>query len=110
MISALNFGDGDAYEMIAYAIMPNHVHLIFRLVRGELDVVMKRWKSYTGHEANQKIRRLGSFWQSDYFDVLLRDSDELQRTIQYVLDNPAKAGLHEWPYTRTWPDRIMQLI
>jgi hypothetical protein len=75
-----------------------------------LDDLIKRWKSYTAHEANAILGRSGTFWQADYFDVLMRDSDQLQRTIEYVLNNPAKAGLHDWPYTRSWPERIHEII
>jgi REP element-mobilizing transposase RayT len=102
--------DGHEYDMLAYAVMPNHVHLVCRLKAKELASVMKTWKSYTAHAANKILGRSGVFWQSDYFDVLMRDSDQLQRTIQYVLDNPATAGLKEWPHVRSWPERIGELI
>jgi REP element-mobilizing transposase RayT len=109
IVASFDHDDGKDYEMVAFAVMPNHVHVVFRL-KGELDDVIKRWKSYTAHRANEILRRSGTFWQSNYFDVLMRDSEQLQRTIQYVLDNPAKAGLRDWPHTQCWPDRIMNLI
>lgn len=107
--SSFEHGDGKQYEMIAFAVMPNHVHIVFRLL-GDLDQVVKSWKSYTAHRANEILRRSGPLWQSDYFDVLVRDSEQLQRTITYVLDNPAKAGLVDWPHTRTMPERIARMI
>ena len=108
--SALDYGDGNAYEMVAMALMPNHVHVVFRLADAELDAVIKQWKSFTSHRANKMLGRSGRFWQADYFDVLMRDSEQLQRTVTYVLNNPAKAGLENWPYTRSWPERIALMI
>jgi putative transposase len=93
------------------ALMPNHVHVVFRLMAdAELDAVIKQWKSFTSHRANEILARSGRFWQADYFDVLMRDSEQLQRTVTYVLNNPAKAGLLDWPYTRSWPGRIALMI
>lgn len=109
VISILEYRDGVDYDLLAYTLMPNHVHLVFRL-KCELHELMKRWKSYTSHEANKILSRTGAFWQADYFDVLMRDSEQLERTIAYVLNNPAKAGLHKWPYARSWPERIHELI
>lgn len=109
VISSFEHDDGKDYELVALAIMPNHVHVVFRL-KNDLDVVIKRWKSYTAHRANEVLKRSGAFWQSNYFDVLVRNSQQLQRTITYVLDNPAKAGIFEWPHTRTWPERIALMI
>ena len=110
VISAFEHGDADEYELIAFVVMPNHVHVVFRLLAGELHEVVKRWKSYTAHRANEILKRAGVFWQSDYFDVLIRDSEQLERTITYVLNNPAKAGLVGWPHMRTFPERIARMI
>ena len=110
VVSSLEFRDGQEYDMMAYAVMPYHVHVVCRLKHDDLSLVIKSWKSYTAHEANKILGRSGTFWQSDYFDVLLRDSDQLQKTIQYVVDNPTAAGLKDWPHVRTWPERIGELI
>jgi REP element-mobilizing transposase RayT len=109
VVSSFEFRDGHEYAMMAVAVMPNHVHVVCRLME-DLALVMKGWKSYTAHEANKILGRSGTFWQSDYYDVLMRDSDQLQRTIQYVVDNPAAAGLTDWPHVRTWPDRIGEAL
>ena len=108
VVSAFEFRDGHEYDLMAFAVMPNHVHLVCRL-KEDLAIVMKSWKSYSAHEANKILGR-GPFWQSDYYDVLMGDSDQLQRTIQYVVDNPVAAGLKDWPHVRTWPDRIAEAL
>jgi hypothetical protein len=65
---------------------------------GELARIIHSWKSYTANVANSVIGKRGPFWYREYYDHCIRDQKELERSIRYVLDNPAKAGLREWPY------------
>ncbi len=59
--SALRYGDGQTHELIAYSVMPNHVHVVFRL-HEQLDELVQRWKSFTAHAANKILGRKGTFW------------------------------------------------
>ena len=34
----------------------------------------------------------------EYFDRIMRDDEELIRSIEYVFDNPEKAGLKNWKW------------
>jgi REP element-mobilizing transposase RayT len=91
--------DEERYRLIAWCVMPNHVHVIARLFRGsELGRVVHSWKSYTAKVANRLLVRAGEFWAREYYDRCIRDERELLRTVRYVLENPAKAGLVDWPY------------
>jgi putative transposase len=38
------------------------------------------------------------FWQAESFDHIVRDGFEFDRTVRYILDNPRKAGLVDWPH------------
>ena len=97
---ALHFFDGERYQLISWAIMPNHVHVVFMLFKGsEIGRVVSSWKRFTARECNRLLGRSGSLWQRDYYDRLVRDMEELQRTVRYVMNNPAKAGLDPWPWT-----------
>lgn len=102
-------GDCERFRMLALTVMPNHVHLLFRLENGALDALIRDWKSYTAHEANKRLSRKGPFWQSDYYDVLIRDSRQLERTVAYILANPARAELPGWRWVRSWPERLASL-
>ena len=96
----LHFWDGDRYRLLSWTIMPNHVHAVFQLWRGhDLSRVMHSWKSYTGSEINKVVDRHGTLWQREYFDRLIRNPREFENVTRYVLDNPRKAGLREWPWT-----------
>jgi len=85
------------YHLYAWCIMPNHVHVLFRLVAGcELAEVLHTWKSYSTKNANRLLRRTRKFWQHEYYDHLIRNEEEFYRTVTYILDNPKKAGLRNW--------------
>jgi REP element-mobilizing transposase RayT len=99
MAAALRFREGKNYRLLAWCVMPNHVHVVVRLFPGqELAKVVKAWKNFSAKAANQALGRKGQFWQREYYDRLIRNGDELERAIRYVVENPAKAGLKNW----TW--------
>ncbi len=99
VIETWQYFDRQRYDLIAWCVMPNHVHVIARIFSGaDLDRILHSWKSYTANQANVVLGRRGRFWWREYYDHCIRDEDELSRTIGYVLENPAKAGLKNWPY------------
>ncbi len=104
----LHFHDGTRYELIVYCLMPNHVHVVLRpLPNGELTYplaqIMHTMKGYTAGRANRLLGQSGAFWQHESYDHVVRDADELDRIVAYVVNNPVKAGLatewQEWPWT-----------
>ena len=91
---ALRHFDGLRYDLHAWCVMPNHVHVMFSLERGrDLEKVLHSWKSFTAHEIDQ-----GMIWQREYFDRLIRSPEHFTATRAYIRNNPAKAGLVNWPW------------
>ena len=87
------------YQLWAWCVMPNHVHAEVELRPGySLSKVLHSWKSYSAKTANEILSREGPFWQKEYYDHLVRDERQLLAYIRYVLDNPRKAGLRDWPW------------
>jgi hypothetical protein len=79
--------------------MPNHVHVVFRASPGrELSEILHSWKSFTAKECNKLLGRTGEFWQRESFDRIVRDSEDFERRVRYVLDNPVAAGLEDWKW------------
>ncbi len=98
--NALRHFDGNRYDLIAWAIMPNHVHVVLRPYPGEeLPKIVQSWKSFTSKEVNQLLDREGSLWMSEYYDHLIRDEQDFNNQVDYVLANPQKAGLSDWPWS-----------
>jgi REP element-mobilizing transposase RayT len=100
---ALLHFDKDRYRLLAWCIMPNHVHAVVEPTdRNALDRIVHSWKSFTATSANQVLGRSGAFWHRDYFDRFIRDEGHLNRTIEYVENNPVKAGLVSEPAQWRW--------
>ena len=94
--NALLHFDGQRYRLIAWVIMPNHVHVLLEIFAGyPLDTVVHSWKSYTANEANKLLQRQGRFWFREYFDRYIRDEQHFANAVRYIHDNPVKAGLVE---------------
>jgi REP element-mobilizing transposase RayT len=97
MADALRYWQGKRYRLLAWCVMPNHVHVVCRLLPGQdLSKVLQGWKSFTARKANEILGRSGGFWQREYYDRLIRDGDELERAVRYVVRNPERAGLKGW--------------
>jgi REP element-mobilizing transposase RayT len=97
------FHDAKSYRLLAWVIMPNHVHVLTEMWK-PLRVVLRGWKSYTATRANETLGKIGtSFWQDDYFDRYIRDEDHYRRVVNYIENNAVKAGLvsapADWPWS-----------
>lgn len=96
--------DGERYRLLAWVIMPNHVHVIVEILEGHpLPEIIHSWKSYTARRINQLLGKTGSLWQPDYFDRYIRSEKHLHFAIDYIHTNPVKAKLvsspTEWPFS-----------
>ncbi len=100
---ALHYRDRKVYDLLAYCIMPNHLHIVFTPLQQEngeyiaLYKIMQSFKRHTAREANKKLGRQGAFWQAESYDHVVRNQGELKRILAYVIHNPVAAGLvSEW--------------
>jgi REP element-mobilizing transposase RayT len=90
--------DGERYRLLAWCVMPNHVHVVIQLLGSWLlSKVVQNWKAYSSKAINELTGSLGRLWQPEYFDRLIRDEEHLGRTIEYVERNPVAAGLCREP-------------
>ena len=97
--NALKHFDSQRYDLIAWAVMPNHVHAVVKPREGfDLPGILHSWKSYTANKANELLERTGAFWQTESYDHLIRDENDFRNQVNYILSNPAKAGLKNWPW------------
>jgi REP element-mobilizing transposase RayT len=129
---AIHHRDGELYNLLAYCIMPNHVHLLFELLscdvsrlaestnekKGRDSVssymvtkIMGSLKKYTALRANLFLNRSGAFWQHESYDHVIRDNNELENTLWYILYNPVKASLvnewEKWKWSYCKPELLM---
>jgi Rad3-related DNA helicase/REP element-mobilizing transposase RayT len=87
------------YVLLAWCIMPNHVHVALQPKDGvDLPSILHSWKSWTANEANKLLGRSGGFWQAEYYDHIVRDENELASQLDYVWLNADAAGLEDWKW------------
>jgi putative transposase len=105
IVEALEYGESkrQSYELRAYVVMPNHVHVIWE-PKSPMPGILKWLKGTTAHRA-KTILKLDAkfFWQEESYDHWIRSDVELQRIIRYVESNPVSAGLarsiEDWPWS-----------
>jgi REP element-mobilizing transposase RayT len=118
VVDSIHFYDESKYDLYAYCVMPNHVHLVFRFLdqtdnsdeKYRVTKILHSIKSYTALECNKVLERSGPFWQPESYDRVIRDQDELENIIRYTLNNPVKAGFVErwraWPHSYCKPEFV----
>lgn len=67
-----------------------------------LGDIMESLKRYTALECNRILKRKGSFWQHENYDHVVRNQKELVRIVEYILNNPVKAGFCNSPKEWQW--------
>ena len=95
----LLFDDGRRCRLLAWVIMPNHVHLLVEMWQTPLNKLLHSWKTLTSKRANALLGRSGQLWQEDYRDRYMRDETHYRKTVRYIENNPVKAGLVQSPET-----------
>jgi putative transposase len=79
-----------------YLFMPDHLHII---LSGDEDnsnskKCFDRIKQKTGFWLSKNIKEVK--WQKDYYDHILRSSENLYVSIKYILNNPVRAGMADY--------------
>jgi putative transposase len=84
-------------EILAYCVMPDHIHLIVIVHAPETDLreFVRLAKQRSGYAFAQAS---GSrLWQQSYFDRTVRDVQELPALVEYMIRNPVRARFVEDP-------------
>ena len=85
--------DEEQFAIIAYAFMPDHIHLLIEGLSESSDCrrFIQRAKQFSGyHYARQFSQKL---WQRYGFERVLRDDEATLVVAKYILENPVRAGL-----------------
>jgi REP element-mobilizing transposase RayT len=131
MEATLQKYDGGRYRLIAWCIMPNHVHVVIE-PKVPLAKIVQSWKSFTGRWALGKNAELGlgvpggqktkpgsgtieehktqrgrgssdcHLWMREYWDRYIRNAEHFHETVHYIHENPVKAGLCREPSEWPW--------
>jgi len=110
---ALLSSDSQRYRLLAWVVMPNHVHALFEPLNGwTVAKIVASWKKFTArkicdHRRNNAAERIAPVWHREYWDRYIRDKNHLHQTIAYIHNNPVKARLvasaQSWPWSSANP-------
>jgi REP element-mobilizing transposase RayT len=121
--AALRHFHNDRYELLAWCVMPNHVHVLVDVQKTPLWKIVQNWKVRVENQARKltaperrapsrpvpktdsgEPRRCSALrlkWQREYWDTFMRDEEQERMAIHYIENNPVKAKLcrtaEEWP-------------
>lgn len=106
---ALHHFEGQRCQMLAFTLMPNHVHVLCRLLAGHaLEEITGSWKRYSSAAINGLRDMSGKLWQQETFDRIIRDADHFQQAVRYIAKNPLQAKLRHDEATVWFNDTIMK--
>ena len=97
--NALHYFEGSRYQLGAFVVMPNHLHILVTPFDGHtLRGILQSWKSFTAKAINREIDKKGVLWMSESFDHAVRSQSHLEYFKRYIRENPAKAQLRAGDY------------
>jgi REP element-mobilizing transposase RayT len=111
VVEALRHFDGTRYELDAFVVMPNHVHVLVTPTEGgakpfvsnSLPKILHSWKSFTAHRMVQEHGLAAPFWMDENFDHLVRSEAQWRHFRNYIRENPRKGRLRVGEFT--WWER-----
>lgn len=92
------YADGERYNLWAYVIMPNHIHVLMSDILGEdVNDILKSIKQYSANRMNKLLHRRGELWMHENFDRLVRSESHFEYCVDYIINNPKhiKPGEYE---------------
>jgi len=122
------------YELLAWCVMPNHVHVLLHVWRTPLWKMVQNWKHFIQSQANRLLterrlparldggtnrnapcRRPALRWQREYWDTFMRDEEQERTAIRYIESNPVKAKLcrrpEDWSFSSAkFRDKFHRLL
>ena len=91
-------------EIIAYCLMPTHIHLVLRQTVDEgISIFMNNILNSYSRYFNIKQKRKGPLWEGRFKNVRVETDEQLMHLTRYVHLNPVTAGIvdkpEEWRYS-----------
>lgn len=81
------------YDIYAYCLMGNHVHILLKVGKEPLEQVMRRICGSYVYWYNQKYQRMGNLFQGRFKSEPVEDQAYFITVLRYIHQNPVKAGL-----------------
>ncbi len=113
--STLQEFEGSLYHILAYTIMPNHIHFLFKLKKPETDDLNKQvegilqlLKEQINQNIGQYLNLGNNIWATFNCEHHLMLEKEVINLTSYLVEDPVKAGLvdywKDYPHTYINPE------
>lgn len=122
VVNALQQLHNKRYYLYHWVVMPNHVHVLIReFPHSPICNVVNSWKHFTSVQFDELLRKFknssrfqnsyidsliktfnGHYWITDYWDVMIRNKKHFDLEVNYIAQNPVKAGLVQRPEDFPW--------
>src|SRR5271155_699128 len=90
------------WELLAYVVMGNHLHLVVKTPRPNLGAGMQSFLSGYAIWAGRRWRRPGHLFQGRYRAEMIEDESYYWTVSRYVHLNPVRVGLVQRPEQWAW--------
>ena len=109
-----NVRDAHPFLVEAWVLLPDHMHSIWQLPRGDTDFSLrwalikkgftkgaKDWLELPSPNFSRKKHREATVWQRRFWEHMIRDDRDFSAHCDYIHYNPVKHGLVKAP--KAWP-------
>ena len=87
------YKDEMQFEIHAYCLMGNHVHILIKDIKDELDLIIKKLAGSYAYYFNWKYERIGHLFQDRFKSEVVNDDSYYLALIRYIHQNPQKANI-----------------
>ena len=81
------------YKIFAYCLMSNHIHVLLKVEKENLDLILKRIAGSYVYWYNWKYRRNGHLFQDRFKSEPVDDDSYFFTVLRYIHQNPIKGGI-----------------
>jgi len=113
--SLLKARDHKRFYLLAWCVMPDHVHILLSPRRRPvgarssgrrgtpLSDCIRDWARVSAHVANKVLGQNGPLWQEGFHDHAIRRDEKLEDVVNYIHYNPVRRSLadraEDWPWS-----------
>ena len=94
MLATIKHYNGTGYQLHAFVIMPDHLHLLITPVES-VEKSVQLIKGGFSFRAKRELEWNGEIWQAGFTDHRIRDEEDWDRHLEYIRTNPIEARLAE---------------
>jgi putative transposase len=94
--------DRCSWQLHAYCLMGTHYHLLLEATRERLSAGVRRLNGVYALRFNRRYGLRGHLFETRYSSYVVSEESHFSAALQYILENPVRAGLCSEPGDWHW--------